>query len=452
VTLVVKKFGGSSVGSPERIRAVAARVAAARAAGERVALVVSAMGETTDELLALAAAVAPAAAATRRRELDQLLATGEQAAVALVALALEERGVPALSLTGPQAEILTDGAYGAARIRAVRGRRVRRVLAEGRVPVVAGFQGLAGEDVTTLGRGGSDTTAVALAVALGAARCDIYTDVDGIYTADPRRFPGTRRYPRLAHADALRLALAGAAVLHPRAAALAASYRLPLRVLSSLAERESGTWIEGEAPVEGPRILGVAAVIGAARLVVDHPAGGGGAAAAALAALAAAGIPVEWLEDGEAPGGGRRLRAVVPGDRAAEALCAVRGALPGAAVRADHPIARVTVVGSGLTACGPALAHALDRLAAAGIEPEGLGVSELGVSLYLPPERAQEAVALLHRALVEEAPDPPVALEAAGARPASAPPDAVAPADRRAARAARPLGPAAPRAPRRRSA
>src|SRR5690606_24566229 len=247
MTLVVKKFGGTSVGSPERIRAVAERVARARARGERVALVVSAMGDTTDELLALASAVAPGAAATRRRELDQLLATGEQAAIALVALALEECGVPAVSFTGPQAEIWTDGAHGAARITEVRASRVRRALEEGRVPVVAGFQGLsADEELTTLGRGGSDTTAVAIAIALGAARCDIYTDVDGIFSADPRRVPTAQRWDRLAHRETLMLALAGAAVLHPRAAALAESYRMPLRILSSLTNGpECGTYIDG---------------------------------------------------------------------------------------------------------------------------------------------------------------------------------------------------------------
>ncbi|HEX7090985.1 MAG TPA: aspartate kinase [Longimicrobiales bacterium] len=402
MTLVVKKFGGTSVGSPERIQAVAKRVAAARAQGERVALVVSAMGDTTDELLALASAVAPAASHARRRELDQLLATGEQAAVALVALALEEAGVPAISLTGPQAEILTDGAHGAARITEVRARRVRHALAEGRVPVVAGFQGLsAAQELTTLGRGGSDTTAVALAAALRATRCDIYTDVDGIYSADPRRVEGARRWERLAHREALLLALAGAAVLHPRAAALAASYRVPLRVISSLTVGpECGTCIDGEVSVEGPRILGVAAAVGSARLTVDDPAGGAAAAAGLLAALAEAGVSVEWLEEKRADGGARRLTAIVPADRADEAERAAARVLgPCARVAIERPLARVTVVGVGLSACGAAMAGALQRLARAGIEPEGMGISELGLTLYVLPDQAQPAVELLHEAL-----------------------------------------------------
>ena len=406
MTLVVKKFGGTSVGSPERIRAVADRVANARARGERVALVVSAMGDTTDELLELASAVAPAAAATRRRELDQLLATGEQAAIALVALALEERGVPAVSFTGAQAEIKTDGAHGAARITEIRAHRVRRALAEGRVPVVAGFQGLsAEEELTTLGRGGSDTTAVALAVALRAARCDIYTDVDGIYSADPRRVPDARRWDRLAHREALLLALAGAAVLHPRAAALAASYRVPLRILSSLTVGpECGTCIDGEAPVEGPRILGVAAAVGSARLTVDDPAGGA-AAAAVLAALAEAGVGVEWLEEKRADDGARRLVAIVPADRADDAQRAAASVLGnGTRIAVERPVARITVVGMGLSACGAAIAGALQRLARTGIEPEGLGISELGLTLYVRPDQADPAAALLHEALLPSQP------------------------------------------------
>jgi len=404
MTLVVKKFGGTSVGSPERIRAVAERVARARARGERVALVVSAMGDTTDELLALASAVAPGAAATRRREMDQLLATGEQAAIALVALALEECGVPAVSFTGPQAEIWTDGAHGAARITEVRASRVRRALEEGRVPVVAGFQGLsAAEELTTLGRGGSDTTAVALAIALGAARCDIYTDVDGIYSADPRRVPTARRWDRLAHREALLLALAGAAVLHPRAAALAESYRMPLRILSSLTNGpECGTCIDGEASVEGPRILGVAAAVGSARLTVDDPPGG---AAAVLAALAEAGVGVEWLEEKRADDGARRLTAIVPADRADDAQRAAASVLgDGARIAVERPVARITVVGTGLSACGAAIARALQRLARRGIEPEGLGISELGLTLYVRPDQADPAAALLHEALLPAQP------------------------------------------------
>src|SRR5690606_7940146 len=285
--------------------------------------------------------------------------------------------------------------------------RVRRALAEGRVPVVAGFQGLsASQELTTLGRGGSDTTAVALTVALRAARCDIYTDVDGIYSADPRRIPDARRWDRLAHREALLLTLAGAAVLHPRAAALAASYRVPLRVISSLTVGpECGTCIDGEVSVEGPRILGVAAAVGSARLTVDDPAGGTAAAAGLLAALAEAGVGVEWLEEKRTDGGARRLTAIVPADRADEAeRAAVRVLGTCARVAIERPLARVTVVGVGLSACGAAMAGALQRLARAGIEPEGMGISELGLTLYVPPDQADPAAALLHEALLPSQP------------------------------------------------
>lgn len=413
MTLIVQKYGGTAVGSPDRVRDVARRVAARSRQGERIVVVTSAMGDTTDALLALAASVAPGAATRRRRELDLILATGEQTAAALLALALEELGVPAVSLTGAQAEIRTDHAHSAARILAVGARRVRRALEEGRIPVIAGFQGLSDDcEITTLGRGGSDTTAVALALALGAERCEIYTDVDGIYSADPRRVAGVVRYTRLTHAEALRLALAGAAVLHPRAAALAAQHGLPLRILSAFADGpEHGTSIEGEVDVEGPRILGIAADGGSARLVVDGLGAGARTTAAVLSALAEAEIPIEHLEEERAPDGGRRISAIIGEAHAAAAVEAVRRAVrkgsralacEGISVRADGPIARVTIVGTGLSGAHIAFARALDRLAAQGIEPDGVGFNELGLRLYVPPEHADATLRILHAALIEE--------------------------------------------------
>ncbi len=423
MALIVQKFGGTSVSSPERIRAAAERVARARRNGDRVVAVISAIGDTTDRLVELAGTVAPHAAGTRRREMDQLLATGEQAASALVALALEERGVPAVSLTGPQAEILTDASHSAARIVRIRGRRVQAALEQGRVPVVAGFQGLSrAREVTTLGRGGSDTTAVALAVALGADRCDIFTDVDGIYSADPRIVTGARRYDRLEHREAFLLTLAGAAVLHPRAAALAAEHRLPLRVLlgSAAPDIESGTLIEGESPVEGPRILGVAEAGASARLRLEGLAAGAAASAAVLSTLATADIPVEHLDDERTADGTRRLDIIVAGDRAGEARKALEAALDdGIRIEVAPAVARVTVVGTGLSACGAALGLALQRLAAEGIEPEAMGFSELGLTLYLLPDEAGRASRILHDTLLGDREARPRAgvLAASGAAP-----------------------------------
>ncbi|HSH46344.1 MAG TPA: aspartate kinase [Longimicrobiales bacterium] len=403
MALIVQKFGGTSVASPDRIRAAAGRVARARAGGDRVVVVISAMGDTTDHLLSLAGAVAPRSAHSRRREVDQLLATGEQAASALVALALEERGVPAISLTGIQAGILTDGSHSVARIRRIRARRLGAEVRQGRVPVVAGFQGQSrGLEVTTLGRGGSDTTGVALAVAMGADRCDIYTDVDGIYSADPRTVPGARRHHRLRHREALLLTLAGAAVLHPRAAALAAEHRLPLRVLSSAepVDHEHGTLIEGDAVMEGPRILGVAEAVDSARLRLERFTDGVSATAGVLSALAAADIPVEHLDHGRLPDGTPRLDIIVPGERTDEARAAV-GELLGDGVRVDvSTVARVTVVGTGLSSCGAPLGLALQQLAEDGIEPDALGFSDLGLTLYLPPDHAARASVILHDALL----------------------------------------------------
>ena len=406
MTLTVLKFGGTSVGSAERIRAVAHAVAARRARGEELAVVVSAMGDTTDRLLALAAAVAPGARSPGR-ELDVLLATGEQHAAALLALALEERGVRAVSLTGAQAELWTDGRHGDARIRLIRTRRVRRVLAEGCVPVITGFQGVsASREITTLGRGGSDTTAVALAIALGAERCDIYTDVDGVYSADPRLVADARCHARLTHQEALMLALSGACVLHARAAALALTHHLPLRILSSLrlgaddGPAPAGTLIDGAAAVETPHILGVAAVRDAARLVLDGVPAGPAMTAAVLGALDAAHVVLDRLDESRTSDGACRLTVLLRADRAADAECAVRDVVESAHVRLECPVARITIVGTGVSALGGIVAAALQRLARAGIEAEAMSITELGLVLHVAPERADETVRLLHDALL----------------------------------------------------
>jgi aspartate kinase len=215
--LVVQKFGGTSVGSPERIRAVARRVARARARGDDLVVVVSAMGHTTDELTELAARVTglERAGSEHPREMDMLLTAGERIAAALVTMAIRQAGAEACSFTGSQAAIITDTRHTAARIREIRGDRVREALGEGMVAIVAGFQGVSTDrEITTLGRGGSDTTAVALAAALGADRCEIFTDVPGVFTADPRRVPGARVIPEISHAEMLELASAGAQVMH----------------------------------------------------------------------------------------------------------------------------------------------------------------------------------------------------------------------------------------------
>lgn len=401
--MIVQKYGGTSVGSPERVMAAAKRVAQSRAEGEDVVVVTSAMGGDTDRLLGLADSVAPGAARTSPREVDLLVATGEQVAAALLALALQELGVGAVALDGGQAEIRTSGEYGAARILEIRGQRIRQVLAEGCVPVVVGFQGRSDSgELTTLGRGGSDTTAVALAIALSAKRCDIYTDVDGIFTADPRKIQGAMAHDRLSHREALLLTLGGAAVLHSRAAALAGEHGFPLRVLSGLLSNPTGTRIQGEpmsedGKLERPRVLGIAAASGATRLVIEEWKELAPPTAAVLSSLSAAGIPVELLDDHRANDGSRRLSTVVASERAFAAEAAIGQALgERARIRRSDPIGRITVVGTGLSACGSTLAAAVDRLVDTGIEPEGMGFTELGLTFYLLPELVDEAASLLH--------------------------------------------------------
>src|SRR5215813_14428823 len=240
MTLVVQKYGGSSVASPERIRRVAGRIVSTAASNGGVCVVVSAMGDTTDELLGLATEVSPS---PHPRERDMLLTAGEQISIALLSMAINDLGREAVSFTGGQAGIVTDTSHGRARIVEMRSDRVRDALDAGRIAIVAGFQGVSTTlDVTTLGRGGSDTTAVALAAALGADVCEIYTDVDGVFTADPRIVPGARRIPTISYEEMLEMAACGAKVLMLRCVEYARRYQIPIHVRSSFSSRE-GTWV-----------------------------------------------------------------------------------------------------------------------------------------------------------------------------------------------------------------
>ncbi|MBI5837846.1 MAG: aspartate kinase [Candidatus Eisenbacteria bacterium] len=271
MSLLIQKYGGTSVGSPERLRSVAARVARTRRTGQDLVVVVSAMGETTDQLVELARRIHPD---PPRREMDMLLTTGERISMALLAMALRLEQIEAISFTGSQSGIITDTAHGRARILEVRGDRIRQELARGRVVIVAGFQGVSRErEVTTLGRGGSDTTAVALAASLGAECCEIYTDVPGVMTADPRHVPGARLIPHLDYRSALTLTSLGAGVLVPRAACLGYSLSVPIVVRSSW-DDGPGTRIDGEVSVEG--IRPVAVTCAASVEWLELPAGRGG--------------------------------------------------------------------------------------------------------------------------------------------------------------------------------
>jgi aspartate kinase len=394
--ILVQKFGGSSLATPARIRRAARRIAASRAHGVAVVAVVSAMGKSTDQLISLAQRVARVPA---DRELDQLLATGEGVSASLVSMALTDLGVPAISLLGFQAGIRTDRRHARARIVNLIPARVERELAQGRTVVVAGFQGIGAEqDVTTLGRGGSDLTAVALAAGLRADRCEILTDVRGVYTADPKLVPGARLLPYISYREMLELASVGARVMHPRAVELAEAYGIFVHVRSSFHQGE-GTIIGPEQEMENrERVRGIAHEERVARISVvgipDHP----GTAAAIFQPLAAADITTDVIVQTASHEGKTDLSFTVAsgeGERARTLLLPVARAIGARDVLADNGLAKVSVVGSGIRG-HPAVAATMFRtLAERGINIELISTSEIRITCIIRADRVAEAVAAL---------------------------------------------------------
>ena len=403
MALIVQKYGGTSVGSPERIRQVAARVAEERRRGSDVVVVVSAMGEATDELLALACQICEDPRRRHPRELDLLLSAGERVAMALLAMAIRECGVEALSFTGSQAAIITDGVHTGARIEEVRATRVREELDRGRVVIVAGFQGVSRDrEVTTLGRGGSDTTAVALAAALGASRCEIFTDVDGVHTADPRRVPGARRIPRIDYDEMLELATSGAKVMHARAVEIGARYRVPIHVRSSFGEGEGTLITAREAGMMEDLVLtGLASESGHARLTLRGLPPGMAPTAQVLSRLAAAGVSVDMVAQADRPDGTCQLQLTVREEALPEAR-AICGALvedlgaEGIEERAG--LARLALVGSGMHGRPGVYARAFEALLEKGIEVYGLSTSSISIALLVDAANETAALQCLHEA------------------------------------------------------
>jgi aspartate kinase len=403
VALLVQKYGGTSVGDPERIRRVADRVCRHRRDGHDLVVVVSAMGDTTDDLVALAAQISPAAARQHPREMDMLLTAGERISMALVAMAIREAGVEAISFTGSQAAIITDTRHTGARIEEVRADRVREELGAGRVVIVAGFQGVSRtREVTTLGRGGSDTTAVALAAALGADRCDIYTDVDGVYSADPRKVPGARRIPHLGYDEMTEMAVSGAQVLHPRAVELAARFAVPIRVLSSLRDDDdAGTLIAPRKPtMEDPAVSGVASEGGYARLLLREMPPEMASMTRTLTGLTESGVSVDLLTQLDTPSGRRDIQLTV---RASE-LDVARGVaesvveeLGGRSVETAPGLARVTLVGSGMHGRPGVFARAFETLRGEGIDVAAVSASSVSIILMVGEGNEAAAVRALHR-------------------------------------------------------
>jgi aspartate kinase len=397
-SLIVQKYGGTSVGDAERIKRVAERVAGL-AKDHDVVVTVSAMGHTTDELIALAAQVSRDPS---DREMDQLLVTGEQISASLVAMALIDRGQPAVSLTAGQAGIRTTGLYTKARITDIHPERIRRELDQGRVPIVTGFQGMTADfDVTTLGRGGSDTTAVALAAALHSERCEILTDVQGIYTADPRIVPSARKLDQISYEEMLELASLGARVMHPRAVELGEVYDVPIMVRSSFSDAP-GTLITRIENVEVRKnVRGIAHDTDVAKIrivgVPDRP----GIAAAIFNPLADAAISVDTIVQNTSLDGKTDLSFTVSRADHARAAALVETIVPSiGASGLDHSegLAKVSVVGTGMQSAPGYAARMFKVLAASSINIDMITTSDIRITCMISADQVEAAMNALHAA------------------------------------------------------
>ena len=385
VGTLVLKFGGTSVSDPEKIRRVATRLVAAKRAGGRVVGVVSAMGQHTDELVALAREVSPR---PEPRELDMLISVGERVSCALVAMAISDLDQQAISLTGSQAGIVTDTVHGKAKIVEVRGARIHQALDEDKIVLVAGFQGVSTEfNITTLGRGGSDTTAVALAAALSADACEIYTDVDGVFTADPRIVPDARKLHAVSYEEMLEMAASGARVLALRSVEFARNHGVKLHVRSTFTE-ETGTWIteEDERMLEKAMISGVTHTLEEAVYRVE-----GVERADLFSALAEAPVSVDTIIQTDGP----ILFSAPVEDR--EQTAAVLDRL-GAKWNEQDGLGKVSVIGAGMKSHPGIAARTFATLRDLGLEPQLVATSPIKIAFYVPQDEVERAVKGLHDA------------------------------------------------------
>jgi len=407
MALIVQKYGGTSVGSPERIMAVADKVIDWRNRGNDIVVVVSAMSGETNRLLALAGEISEQPVP---RELDVLLATGEQVTIALLSMALARRGCPARSYTGHQVHIRTDSAFTKARIREIDDKRIRTDLSGGQVVVVAGFQGVDEEgNITTLGRGGSDTTAVALAAALKADECQIYTDVDGVYTTDPRVVPEARRLDRITFEEMLEMASLGSKVLQIRSVSFAGRYNVPLRVLSSFEEGEGTLITYEDENMEEPLISGIAFSRDEAKLTVlgvpDRP----GVAHSLLGPISDANIEVDMIVQNIAPDGGTTdfTFTVHRNDykRAMAILEKTANEMGAREVSGDDRIVKVSLVGVGMRSHAGIASTMFGALAKEGINIRMISTSEIKISVVIDEKYLELAVRTLHEAFkLDQAP------------------------------------------------
>jgi aspartate kinase len=397
--IVVQKYGGTSVGTTERIKRIADRIVQARKAGNDVVVVVSAMGESTDDLLAMAADIT---SAPEPRELDMLLTAGERIAMSLLAIAVNARGCRAASYTGSQAGIITDTQHGKAKIVEIRPRRILESLEAGNVVILAGFQGLSTDyDITTLGRGGSDTTAVAMAGALDADVCEIYTDVDGVFTADPRIEPGARKIDRIAYEEMLELAAAGAKVLGLRSVEYARRHGVKLHVRSSFTD-EPGTWVveDEDEMLESALIRGVALDVEEAKVTLDEVPDRPGVAASIFKAVAAEGINVDMIVQNVSHDGRTDLSFTVPRvdlPRVESVVSGIVSDIGAMRFQTDDDIAKLSLVGAGMKSNPGVAADMFDALAAEGINIEMISTSSIRISCIIRSADAERALQTIHR-------------------------------------------------------
>ncbi|WML60689.1 aspartate kinase [Neobacillus sp. PS2-9] len=397
--LVVQKFGGTSVGSVERILNVAACVKDETERGNNVVVVVSAMGKSTDKLVGLAKEISNQ---PNKREMDMLLSTGEQVTIALLSMALNQQGLPAVSYTGWQAGIVTEPVHGNARISTIKTESIKNQLTEGKVVIVAGFQGITEDgEITTLGRGGSDTTAVALAAALKADKCDIYTDVTGVFTTDPRYVKEARKLLSVSYDEMLELANLGAGVLHPRAVEFAKNYQVRLEVRSSM-EKIEGTVIEGEATMEQNLVVrGVAFEDDITKVTVLGLTNSLTSLSTIFTTLAQNHINVDIIIQSTTEGGTANLSFSIHTDDLLETLKVLednKAVLGYEQLDAENKLAKVSIVGSGMISNPGVAAKMFEVLASNGIQIKMVSTSEIKVSAVLEEKNMLKAVELLHRA------------------------------------------------------
>jgi aspartate kinase len=398
VGTVVMKFGGTSVGNPDRLRAVARRIVAAKEEGARVVAVLSAMGDTTDELVDLAHRISER---PKPRAMDMLISVGERISCALGEMAIEDLGHEAISLTGSQAGIVTDTTHTKAKIVEVRAQRIHEALDEGKIVLVAGFQGVStGQEITTLGRGGSDTTAVALAAALGADSCEIFTDVEGVYTADPRLVPGALKLPAVTYEEMLEMSASGAKVMALRSVEFARNHGVRLHVRSTFSDNE-GTWIleEDEQLLEKAIISGVTHDTSEAKLtlvgVPDRP----GVAARVFRALADAGVNIDMIVQNVSSAGLTDISFTLPKSDLAVAepiLEAACGDVGASGWTQDSEIAKVSLIGAGMRSHPGVAADMFEALSEAGINIEIISTSSIRISCVVRASEVGQAVQAVH--------------------------------------------------------